>query len=125
MKLGPIEGTPEEIKNYFQNNNSNIFDFITRPEQPIKTIWFVVPTILVLCTLCALVFIIPSDVPWRTFNFIIGCGGGLWLSANIQLRYKNPWATGLIAIGCLLLLMVAFGIITPMQMLDEVKSFKK
>ena len=125
MKLGQIEGTPEEITNLFQNNNTNIFDYITRPEQPIKTIWLIVPIILFLCAICTIIFIIPNDVHWRTFVFIIGCCSGLWFSTIIQLRYKSPWVTGLIAICCLLLLLVALGNITPMQMLDEFKSIKK
>ena len=126
MKLGrDIEGTPEEINNFFQNNGFNVSDFITLPEEPIKTIWFVIPSILILGAIAALTLFTPDDASGVIFLFLIGCAGGLWLALNVQLRFKNPWATGLIAIGSLLLLLVALGVITPIQMLQEVKSLKK
>jgi asparagine N-glycosylation enzyme membrane subunit Stt3 len=125
MKFGPFEGTPEEINNFFQNNGLNISDYIALPEEPIKAIWFAIPSTLILCTLAVLTLFRPSGASGVTFLFLIGCGGGLWLAVNTQLRFKNPWATGLIAICCLLLLLVALGVLTPIQMLEEVRSLKK
>jgi hypothetical protein len=43
MKLGPIEGTKEEITGFFQDNGLNAGDYFQIPEPPIKSVWLVIP----------------------------------------------------------------------------------
>jgi hypothetical protein len=46
MKIGKMEGSPEEIKNFFQDNGLNIPDFLEKPEAPLKPIWLIAPVFL-------------------------------------------------------------------------------
>ena len=125
MKLGPIEGTKEEITGFFQDNGLNAGDYFQMPEAPIGTLWLVVPTLCVVATLGALTLLESLKQGQQTFLFLIGCMAIVWLATVIQLRFKHAWATGIVVIGGLLLMLVALGAISPTQMLNEVKSLRK
>ena len=125
MKFGPMEGTSEEIKNFFQDNGLNAADYFTPPEPPIKTIWFLIPGVFVVCALAVLTLFTPSSKAVATFVFLVGCAAALWLTVNVQIRFKSLWATGIVLVGCLLIMLVALGVVTPLQMFEEMKSLKK
>ena len=125
MKLGPIEGTKEEITGFFQDNGLNAMDYFQLPETPIKAVWFVLPSLCVVATIGALTLLMPPSTDQRTFVFLIGCAAVVWLATVVQLRFKQAWATGIVVMGGLLLMLVALGVVAPAQMLDEVKALKK
>jgi hypothetical protein len=125
MKFGPAEGTPEEIKNFFQDNGLKAADYFAAPEAPISAIWFVIPSACVVIALTVLTLFAPVSASVATFIFLVGCVASLWLAVNVQLRFKSAWATGIVAIGCPLLMLVALGLVTPLQMLEEIKSLRK
>ncbi len=125
MKFGPVEGTSEEIKNFFQDNGLKAADFFTPPEPPIKTIWFLIPGLVVVCALAILTLLTPLSEAVATFVFLVGCAAALWLAVNVQIRFKSLWATGIVLVGCLLIMLVALGLVTPLQMFEEMKSLKK
>ncbi len=125
MKLGPIEGTKEEITGFFQDNGLNAADYFQRPEAPIKAVWFVLPALCVVAAFGALTLLGPLSTGQQTFIFLIGCAALVWLATAVQLRFKHAWATGVVAIGGLLLMLVALGDIAPAQMLNEVKALRK
>jgi len=125
MKFGPLEGTSEEIKNFFQDNGLRAADYIALPDEPIGPIWFAVPIAIFIAALAVLTFLSGLTKPAATFVFLIGCAAGMWLAVNTQLRFKSPWATGTLVLGCLLLMLVALGAVTPLDLLNEVKSLKK
>jgi hypothetical protein len=125
MKLGPIEGTKEEITGFFQDNGLKANDYFQMPETPIKAVWIVIPALLIVATLGALTLVESLSTGQKTFAFLVGCAALVWLTTVMQLRFKNAWATGIVAIGGLLLMLVALGAISPTQMLNEVRSFRK
>lgn len=125
MKLGPIEGTKEEITGFFQDNGLKANDYFQMIEAPIKAVWIVIPALLIVATLGALTLVESLSTGQKTFAFLVGCSALVWLATVVQLRFKHMWATGIVAIGGLLLMLVAFGAISPTQMLNEVKSFRK
>ena len=125
MKLGPIEGTKEEITGFFQDNGLKASDYFERVETPIKTAWLLLPALCIVATLGALTLLPSLSTDQQTFIFLIGCAALVWLATVVQLRFKHAWATGIVAIGGLLLMLVALGVISPAQVLDEVKSFQK
>ncbi len=125
MKLGPIEGTKEEITGFFQDNGLKASDYFQMPEAPIGTLWLVVPTLCVIATLGALTLLESLTQGQQTFTFLIGGMAIVWLATVIQLRFKHAWATGIVVIGGLLLMLGALGAISPTQMLNEVKSLRK
>ena len=125
MKLGPIEGTREEITGFFQDNGLKASDYFQVPEAPIRTLWFIVPAFCTIAALGALTILEPLKEGYRTFIFLIGCMTVAWLALVIQLRFRNNWATGIVVFGGLLLMLVALGAISPTQMFNEVKSLQK
>jgi hypothetical protein len=124
MKVGKFEGTPEEIRNLFIGNDLQLADYLEKPEEPLKTIWFVIPAILFACAECVLV--IESGLPKSALSLVFLFGGGsvVWLAIAIQVRYKNPWATTVAAIGGLLMLLVAAGFMAPKDTVDAIQALK-
>ena len=125
MKLGPIEGTKEEVTGFFQDNGLKANDYFQIPEDPIKTLWIVISVLCIVATFGALTLIESLTTSQKTFVFLGGCAALVWLTTVVQLRFKHAWATGIVAVGGLLLMLVALGAISPTQMLTEVKSFRK
>ena len=125
MKVGPAEGTPEEIKDFFENNGLDAAAYFVRPESPIRTVWCLVPGVCIVLAIASLTLLAPLNQSIAMFVFLLGSAASLWLAVIVQLRYKNAWATGVVAVGCLLLMLVARGAVTPSGMLEEVKSFWK
>lgn len=125
MKLANLEGTTEEIRNFFQDNGLKAENFFEVVESPIRTRWLVTPGILIFIALAVLTLFQGATPQQRTFLFVAVCFLGSWLAVVLQLRFKNTWATGLVAVSCLLLALVALGVVTPIQMLEEVKELKK
>lgn len=125
MKFGPIQGTPAKIKNFFQDNGLNAADYFSPPGSRIKLIWVVVPSACVICALALPTWFTRLSTAAARFTFLIGCAAALWLAVTVHLRFKNRTATGIVVLGCLLLMLVAFGAATPLQLLEEVKSLWK
>lgn len=125
MKIANVEGTTEEFKNFFQDNGLNAADFFEAPDTPIGTVWLVLPAVCVFATLAVLTLAPALEQHYQKFAFVAACFFSIWWSVVLQLRFKNAWATGIVAGGCLLLSLVALGVVTPVQMLEEVKAIKK
>lgn len=125
MKIGPIEGTPEEIRNFSQDFGLRAADFFVPPEPPIKTVWLVIPSACVVLDLAVLTLLAPWSASRATFIFLVGCAASLWLVVACQVRFKSAGVTGIVAFGCVLLMTVALGTLTPLQMLEELRSLRK
>lgn len=125
MKIANLEGTTDEIKNFFQDNGLKAENFFEPAERPIGTLWLVTPAVLVFITLATLTLLQGATPQQQKFIFVAACFFGIWWSVVLQLRFKNAWATGIVAGGCLLLALVSLGVVTPIQMLEEVKAIKK
>ena len=48
MKLGDLEGTPKEIKDFFENSGLRVSDYFQPPEKPIHGCWVFMPAIILL-----------------------------------------------------------------------------
>lgn len=123
MKLGPAEGTPEEIKNFLENNGLQAENYFQEPEKAIAVKWFLVSASIVIVAIVLLMFGTFPIPQAKTFTFLVGCGGALWLAANIQIRYKNTWAAGGVLIGCILFLLVALGVLLPSDLPAEARKW--
>ena len=124
MKIGEMEGTPEEIRDFCQNNGLNIEEYLEKPEKPLNRYLFIGPSCLYVFSLIFLTTISGVSDGWRTFIFLFGCCCALWLAVNVQIRFKNTWATSFILIGGISFMLVALGVISPSQLLDEARDLK-
>ncbi len=125
MKIGKLEGNPEEIKDFFRRSGLNIEDYLERAEPPLKAGWFVAPVLFVIASLAWLTLLSPSNSNLQTFIFLIGCGAAVFLARILQIRFKNTWAAFFVAIGVVLILLVAIGIITPFELIQYLKELRK
>lgn len=125
MKFAHLEGTDKEITNFFQDNGLRAADYFQVPEPPIKPFWLVLPALCVFAALAVLALVPNLSVEQKLFGFVTACFFSIWWGVVIQVRFKSAWATGLVVVGCLLLSLVCLGVVTPIQMLEEVKGFQK
>ncbi|HYB92859.1 MAG TPA: hypothetical protein VED00_01800 [archaeon] len=124
MKIGKVEGSPKEIYNFFQNNGLDISEYLEKPVPPLKPIWLIIPSIIIIVSMAVLtLFTLHSDV--MTFVFVVGCGACVWLAAMLQIKFKNASATVFLLFGALLIMLVAFGVVKPIEIIQYFKDFKK
>ena len=122
MKIG-IEGTSEEIKGLFQNDGSTK-DYFKKPEKPLSRTLFIVPSCSYIVSIILLTPVLGVPEGWHTFIFLIGCCCSSWLAVCLQIRFKNPFATSFIAIFGIAFMLVALGVLSPVELLDKAKNFK-
>lgn len=124
MKFGNLEGSPEEIKDFYQNNGLNVFDYLEKPESPLATIWLVIPSLISVGTLILIILLTPLKREVLLILFILGASFSCWLATSVQIRFKSPWATGVIGIAFFLMLLIAAGFIAPNEALDYIQKLK-
>ena len=124
MKLGKMEGSPEEIRDIIEIHGLNLADYLEKPERPLSAVWLIAPVAIVVLSLIFLVVLSPLSPQALILLFLLGGGGACWLAASVQIRFKNPWATAVVAIGLLLMVLVAAGFLTPKETVEAIKGIK-
>lgn len=122
MKIGKMEGTPEEIRDLIEDNGLKISDFLEQPDKPIKKVWLVIPSVLLVLTFASLVFIESLSTEARTFIFLLGLCSGLWLSVCTHLLFKNNWVATAVLFVVLLVMLVALGVMRPIDLASQAQK---
>lgn len=123
MKLGSIEGSPQEIKDLFENNGLKLENYIEKPKNNnIDTLWVLLPSVLLIIGLSTLYFMDPKLTKMIGFTQIVCIGLNIWLIISIQLRYNNVWATGFSIFGLCLMFMVTTKIISPKEAIERINK---
>ena len=126
MKLGPVDGTIEEVRDLLENNGLRIGDFLEKPTTPLQTIYLIIPAAMSITGLLAVVAlrgVASSKV--LTLLYLLAFGGGAWLTVGVQLRYRNGLATFAAATGAFLMLMIAAGLFSLQDTADFLKALRK
>jgi energy-coupling factor transporter transmembrane protein EcfT len=125
MKIGPFDGTTEEVKDLIENNGLNIEDFLERPQPPLKNIFIAIPSIffLVFIILLALLSNTSHTYPIKVIWIFI-FSSGTWVCVSTQIRYKNGVATFCVAIGALIIALFSAGILSPKEATEFVRGLK-
>jgi hypothetical protein len=124
MKLGKMEGSPEEIRDIIETNGLNLADFLEKPERRLSAVWLIAPVAIVVLSLVFLVILSPLSPQALILLFLLGAGGTCWSTASVQIRFKNPWATTVVGVGLLLMVLVAAGFLTPKETVEAIKGIK-
>jgi RsiW-degrading membrane proteinase PrsW (M82 family) len=108
MKIGKVEGTPQEIKDFVGNQGFNPNDYLDKINK-VQTIWIIIPIVLFLI-LASMLAIWPGlhstiKIILAFINMLLI----LWFSCAIQLKYKNATVTTLCFIVTFLILSIALG----------------
>lgn len=103
---GELDGTPQEISDFYQNMGFNASDvFQTKG----KTFFSLLPAIIFIISCLAMLFLDLAIFGDRIFTagVITVIFIALWFCAAMQHYYKNWLVTVITAIGCLLMLLLA------------------
>jgi hypothetical protein len=103
MKIGNINGTPEEIRNFLVDNGFRASDFLDLPKK-IELKWITIPTSLFIVFSFILWIVNRPSSPIYVFLIIIDLSTLCWLTASIHLRFKNYF----VSLLCLFFLLVIF-----------------
>jgi hypothetical protein len=123
MKVGPIDGTVQEVQDLLENNGMNLEDYFEKRPPPLKVRFFVIPIVVFLLSLFTLALLPAGSPDWQLrFLYILSFGSGTWICACTQLRFKTGILTFCVAIGLVLTLLVAAGLMSPREAGEEVKS---
>jgi hypothetical protein len=124
VKVGSIEGTPTEIRDAFQQHGIQLSDYIEKPETPLQRRWIVIPAVVGALDLLLLVLIPNASKSVQLLFIVVGIGAVVWITVSVQLRFKSTVATWAVAIGGLVLILVAAGIMAPADTMDAVRKMQ-
>lgn len=114
MKYGNLSGTPEEIKDFFENNGFKAKEFLEPFRKP-SLKWIIIPASLVIVDSFLLKFggRFPPTMVWLLI--VTDLLFSLWLTSSIQLRFKNLAVT----LICAFVFLMIFGYSANIIKLDE------
>jgi len=122
MKVRNLEGTPQELTDYFRDNGLNAADLFDPPKPEISIYWIVGCVILFLILIAVLVLVENMASKYRTLNLLGVLAMALTCAALVQLRFKNGYAAAIVGIGGALLALVAYGTVSPAEIADTIKA---
>lgn len=125
MKVGEVEGSPQEIHDFFNNNGMDLSDYISAP---MKKRWLMLPvviSVLVLaCNALGQVYYPGFSSKCLPVALILQLACITWLVAAVQLKFDSVATTVVLSLSCLLLVAITAGVMSVSDALNFVKSFK-
>ena len=126
MKMGTFDGSVEEVRDLLENHGLRLEDYLEKPPAPLKTRFLIIPVIVFVSLLCLLVLLSPKLTPIALrFFYILSFGSGTWITVSTQLKYKNRLATFCVAIGAVLMILMAAGLLSPRETADFIKDLPR
>lgn len=116
MKLGPVEGTHEEVINFFENNGLNIQDYFQKPKPELAVTWLITPALIIVISFITLSLLGIGYDELKIILFSIGFSSSVWLAVSVHIRFKTSWGAGAIVLAGLLIMLIALGVLKPEQM---------
>ena len=125
MKVGPVDGSVQEVRDLFENHGLKLKDYLEKPPSPLKAWFLVIPIVVFLLSLFTLALLPAGSPDWQLrFLYILSFGSGTWTCASTQLRFKNGITTFCVAMGLVLTILLAAGLMSPREAAEAVKSLK-
>lgn len=125
MKIGHIEGTQEEVSNLFLDNGLNISDFIQKPPPQLENKWIIIPSILFLINFIVLLFIQNQSYEVKLLLFLLGFASSVWIGISVNIRFNSTLNAIYIIVSALLILAVAYGIMSLNELIDYIKQISR
>ncbi len=125
MKLRGIEGTPQEVRDFFELQGKQLADYLQPGEEPpLHWMWIAIPSALYFLALICLIFAPVTSKSVTTLLIAFGGGSLIWLATSIQLKFKNGTATIVVAVGGFLLILVCASLMNPADVPDAIRKFR-
>ena len=124
--MGTNSSNIKIIKDNVEIHGLNIDHIFQKPPPPITLKFVLIPAVLLCVTLLFVVLKIwsSSDAVVKLI-YMVGFGSITWLAVSVQLRYKSIPATTIVVVGCIIVLLIAAGLITPRETIDIIKEMRK
>ncbi len=121
MKIGNVEGSPQEITDFFENNGLDLSALIELPPNDVHWRWVAIPTALTLPEILLLVFAeLPDNA--RLFITLLACGFIIWLGNSVKSRWGS-WSAIFTAIAAFLLVAVSAGYISLGEIVVAIREY--
>ncbi len=122
MKVGKdIEGSPQEIKDFFNSHDSKISDFLQMPEPPLKIRWIILPSLITCIILLLLTFKIGNQSVLIVLTVVVST----WLVCAVHLKYKNWVIVSILTVGLTISLLLATNAADLKEIPDIIRSISK
>lgn len=121
-----MEGSPQEIRDLIEiQGGLKLADYLQPPEAQLPRRWLVIPASLVATAL--LLIILAGSLSPKLLLVLLasGFGSATWLTVSVQIRFRNGVATFAVAVGIVLTLLVAAGLIAPSDTIDYLKNLRQ
>ena len=125
MKIGnEIEGTPEEIKDFFENNGLNLEDYVVKPQTfSLQNQWIFIPITLFIAISCIILIFLPDTGTIRKVFTVIDLLIVLWIVSYAHLKFNNKFVTLIICIGLLLITLFVYGEISLIELFEKIEKY--
>lgn len=121
-KNSEIEGTKEEIHDFFQNNGLDVNTFFITPK-PLHSGWVVTPIIIWVILLIIGIFQEIEHVKVRTLIFLLMASCSVWIAATIKKKYEyDVTFVTFITIILIVLSMAGIGFIPVERVFDYINK---
>ena len=111
-----------KLKDSFKADEFDWEKYIKKPVPRLELKWLIIP-IISYCILLLLALLI--DFQSETISnllFITVFGNCGWVVFSVHQRFENITSTGIALLFCLLLLLVAFGFLTPIEATEQARD---
>jgi hypothetical protein len=82
----------------------------------------IIPASLVLVSSLLLIIFKNTSEALLLSLFLVGWCGAIWITASSHIVFKNIISTSIIAVGTLLMLLVAYGVISPQEIVPFIEK---
>ncbi|MDR2309323.1 MAG: hypothetical protein LBE53_19295 [Paucimonas sp.] len=126
MKIGDLEGSPQEIHDLFKNNGMDLSAFISAP---MKKRWLVLPVVFTVLVLLVnslgQVFYPGFNAKCLSVAIMVQLVCVIWLVVSVQLKFDSTATTVVLAISCLIIVAMTAGLMTLTDAINLVKTLKE
>lgn len=122
MKFGPVEGTPEEVRGFCEGSGINLSEYIQKPDQQLSKIWLILPAAVLVISFGLLTLWQTISGTGKNFIFLFGFASSVWLAVSVHIRFKSTWGAGAIVFAGLLIMLVALGVLSPIDLIEQYKK---
>jgi len=124
VRIGNIDGTPEEIRDLCELHNLSVANFIDAPPRRSHWGWVILPAAGIVLVLVIILFAPVLKPRTILICLTLGAGFDIWLASTVHLSFRNTFVTWLVLIGGFVLLLMACGVMLPEDVLDLLKKQK-
>ncbi|WP_063454340.1 hypothetical protein [Acinetobacter johnsonii] len=114
-----LEGTPQEIHDFCQNNGLNFDNFFV---EPISKKWLTGACILWGILLLVAIFLPIAEIKWRTLLLILMCANSLGIGLIVKHQFNQDYT--IITIFLVIFSLVAVGFVPVEKMFEYINKLK-